>query len=174
VQEISGLTAYEFIITHDGGIRALVSDIPVYTAGDNISIAGHVISATSARGSSATVALSTAALADSATETGTTPLGKRFDLLSAQADRPCRLRLYSTAAARTADASRPAGTRPDAGAGLICDLVFIIGGLSIDLSPIAAGANLDSLRTDAIYYAVQNLSGSTAATTLSLLILTLE
>jgi hypothetical protein len=107
------------------------------------------------------VVLTTASLADLATETGTVALGKKFDLLSATADRPCRVRLYTNAAARAADAARPAGTDPDLSTnhGVICDLVFQTGHLFIETINVA-GQNMDVTTVSNIYYSVINLSGS--------------
>ncbi|MDD2725410.1 MAG: hypothetical protein PHH59_15500, partial [Methylovulum sp.] len=50
LQDLADCVAYSVGVTHDGGIKALLSDIPIYTAGDNISIVDHVISATGGGG----------------------------------------------------------------------------------------------------------------------------
>lgn len=107
----------------------------------------------------------TASLADQVTENGVVTLGKSFLLLKIVADRNCRVRLYSTAAARTADASRPFGTDPTAGTqhGVICDLlVTSADSLTWILSPQAPGSCMEASVTRDIPYAIQNLSGATS------------
>lgn len=108
----------------------------------------------------------TGSLANLATENGDVTLGKSFLLLKLEADRDCRVRLYSTAAARTADASRLFGTDPAIGTqhGVICDLILTTAdGLVWILSPQAPGSCMESVVTRDISYAIQNLSGSTSA-----------
>lgn len=102
----------------------------------------------------------TAALADLAEESDTVELGKSFLLLRVVADRPCRVRLYNTAAARTADGARAAGIEAVQGVGLIAELIFALAG-TIIMSPAAIGANLETVPTDDISYLIQNTSGST-------------
>ena len=107
----------------------------------------------------------TASLADQASETGVVTLGKSFLLVKVEADRNCRVRLYSTAAARTADAARPFGTDPTAGTqhGVICDLIVTTAdSLVWILSPQAPGSCMETVVTRDIPYAIQNLSGATS------------
>lgn len=110
--------------------------------------------------------VTTASLANNATENGTVTLGKSFELYKVVVDKHCRVRLYQTAADRTADAARPIGTAPDAGEGLITELIFdAIVGNTIRLAPRAAGENQDTPVVDTIYYAITNMSGGTATVT---------
>lgn len=107
------------------------------------------------------VVVTTASLADLATENGTVALGKSFELFKAVADRFCRVRLYQTAAARTADAGRGIGTDPATAAGVIADLIFTaLSGLTIVCQPRIPGENHDGPVTSTIYYAITNMSGS--------------
>lgn len=111
----------------------------------------------------ANATLTTASLANNATETGTVALGKSFALIKASADRACRVRLYGTAAQRTADASRAAGTDPTGEHGVVCDLVFTSGNLALDLAPMVFGACQESTVSADIPYSVTNTSGATSA-----------
>ncbi len=89
--------------------------------------------------------------------TGTAALGKRSDLLAVTVTKKCRLRLYYTSAARTADSSRPVGTDPATASGLLCELVFTVGtGLTLKLSPLPALNNMDTVPAADIYYAIRN------------------
>lgn len=107
----------------------------------------------------------TGSLANLATENGTVDLGKSFLLLKITVDRDARVRLYSSAAARTADASRPFGTDPTPGTqhGVICDLLITTAdSLAWVLSPQAPGSCMEAVVTRSIPYAITNVSGSTS------------
>lgn len=117
----------------------------------------------------ATTTLVTASLADQATETGTVVLAKTFALGRVVADQYCRIRLYSTAAARTADAARLATVPPELGSqhGVIFDLVIDSADkLDWICSPLAYGSNQEGTPTTAIAYSVTNLSGGTQVITI--------
>jgi hypothetical protein len=120
-----------------------------------------------------TVQKTTASLANNATENDTVALGKSFLLLKVTADRACRVRLYTTAAYRTADASRPPGTDPTGEHGVIVDLVFV-GAETLDLGPLVLGTCLESSVTTSIPYAIENRSGSTSTVTIDFVRLLLE
>lgn len=121
---------------------------------------------TTARASASTT---TASLADQATDSVTTiSLKKAFTLLSLTVDRACRVRLYSTAAARTADASRAIGVDPAASAGVILDYYANTGAGTYPLSTLVFGANLDVSPSATSYLSVTNRSGSTSTVTVGL------
>lgn len=101
----------------------------------------------------------TASLADAATEVGTVALGKSYRVQKVAADRACRIRLYTTAAKRTADASREVGDDPGDDAGCLLDIVLTAGLLSLELSPQADGCNGDDPATGDAYLSLTNLSG---------------
>ena len=110
--------------------------------------------------SRATVTQTTASLANTAVENSTVTLAKTGHLLYLIADRACRVVLYATAAARTADAGRGIGTPPTPGTGVLCEFVFpsaetIYTGQMIDYY------NGDGSPSSSIYYAITNLSGAT-------------
>lgn len=117
-----------------------------------------------------TTSLVTGTLGDTATETGTVILAKTFACAKVVASALCRIRLYSTSAARAADASRVATVQPTIGTqhGVILDLVLDTADkLTWVMSPLAYGANCESSPSTSISYSVQNLSGSSAAITIT-------
>lgn len=118
--------------------------------------------------------LTTASIADLAETTGVWDFGYSAALLlSLQSDRAARVRLYSTAAARTADSARGLGTDPTAGAGVLCEYVYT-GASTLGAEPPIILKNMDSTPTNEIYYAIQNRSGATATVTVTALLLALE
>lgn len=117
-----------------------------------------------------TTTLVTGTLTAGQTEDSTVTLAKTFALGKVTASDFCRVRLYSTAAARTADASRPSTTQPTLGTqhGVICDLVLDTSDkLTWIMSPLAYGANEETSPSTAISYAITNLSASTEALTIT-------
>lgn len=110
----------------------------------------------------ATVTITTASLANGATEnssTGGLPVGYR--LIGFDSDRACRVRLYTTAACRTADASRAVGTDVDIASdhGLVFEYVAAAA-TDVNLSPLVDGF-IPSPETD-VFYAIENTSGATS------------
>lgn len=120
------------------------------------------------------VVKTTASIANDASEDGTVSLGKTFVLNKISADRECRVRLYQTAAFRTADAARPVGTDPEGEHGLICDFNLTTGNLTWNSSPIPNGANGDTSRTPDIYYSIQNKSGGTSTVEVTFSVVKIE
>lgn len=110
----------------------------------------------------------TASLADLAVETGAVALGMSTRILRISADVPCRVRLYSTAAYRTADSARNIGTAVTGEHGMVLEVVLVTGNLTLDLNPQAIGSNMDGPPTDDLYYSIQNRSGGTTAVTVSI------
>lgn len=95
-------------------------------------------------------------------------------LLKATADKECRVRAYQTDAQRDADASRAVGVVPEGEHGLIFELIFVTGNLTIQMSPIAWGANQEGTPTASIPLLVQNLSGGTDTIELDFEVIILE
>lgn len=120
------------------------------------------------------VSVTTASIADGATQTGVITLGKSSLVLKFTGSCACRIRLYSTAAYRTADAARAPGTDPTGEHGVMLDIVLPAGNLTWDLSPLAAVTNDDGPAISDIYYAIQNKSGAAATVTATLTRITLE
>lgn len=124
---------------------------------------------TGARG---TISYTTPSLTPGATDSTTLPLGASWLLLQVTATAACRVRLYRSAATRGADVGRAIGVRPIAGSGVLCDLVFAPGTLTIDLAPLVSGATTDG--TAQVAAAITNTGGTAAALTLSLSRIPLE
>ena len=98
---------------------------------------------------------------------------KAYALLFITTDRAARVRLYVTAATRTADASRAEGVDSTSDAGLIAE-VITTGAETVIISPGAFGFNLESSTTTNIPCRVTNKSGSTSTVQVSLGVLQLE
>lgn len=100
--------------------------------------------------------------------TGSFSLSKAFELLSVSATSPCRIQMYGTAIAQSADSSRALDVSPPAGTGqnIICDVV-------LDTAPYIwnfqnrEGANADNPVSSTIYLTVTNLDVLTDVITLS-------
>lgn len=120
------------------------------------------------------VVLTTASLANNATEVGTVALGKTFALIRTSADRPCRVRLYGTNMQLIADSGRAIGTDPIGEHGVICDLAFVTGNLVLDLAPMVFGACQESTVSANIPYSITNTSGSTSTVAVTFTKMTLE
>lgn len=123
--------------------------------------------------SRAEVEHTTASLADLAVESTTVALGKSYVLQTIEASAACRVRLYSSDAARTADSARPYSTRPAAGIGLIAEFRFTGAG-AIDCSPKPVGSNMEVVPAADIPVLIQNESGGVIAIDLTFKVLVLE
>jgi len=99
---------------------------------------------------------------------GSFDLSKAFELLSLSATSPCRVRMYGSLVAQSADLSRALDTSPPAGTGqnIICDVV-------LDTAPLLwnfqnrEGANADNPVTSKVYLTVTNLDAISDIVTLS-------
>jgi hypothetical protein len=98
---------------------------------------------------------------------------KSYALLAITTDRAARVRLYVSAATRTADASRAEGVDPTSDAGLIAE-VITTGADTVIISPGAFGFNLEGTPTTTIPCRVTNKSGGTSTVQVDLNILQLE
>jgi hypothetical protein len=125
----------------------------------------HGMSGFAALPTRATAAYTTASLAAGATETGTVTLTASYRLLRIVCSAAARVRLYTTAAKRTADAARPIGTDPTGDHGLMLEAVLTAGVLALDLSPTVDGFDGKATPDGAIPVAVTNTGASAAAIT---------
>ena len=117
----------------------------------------------------------TASLASAAEEDGTVALGKGGVIYTVTVSSDARVRLYSTAAQRTADAARIPGVDPNKNSGLLLDLLLNANtGLLWALSPKAVFENGDSPATTAIYYRVRNQGVASAAITVTITAIPVE
>jgi hypothetical protein len=121
-----------------------------------------------------TVAGATASLADDATGDLSLAIGKIATALKIQTSAAAWVRLYSTAAYRTADAGRLITEDPEGEHGLIGEVLTDAGNLTLDLDPPFLGANLDGSPASTWYLAVQNKSGGTVAITVTVTRLVME
>lgn len=116
----------------------------------------------------------TSSLAPAAVDSTTTiTLAKAYRLYSIQTSRPARVRLYDTAAHRTADLGRTAGTDPASDAGVILDF-YATDTSTHALSPLVDGANLETVPTTAISMTVTNYDTATGTVTVTLTYLPTE
>lgn len=109
-----------------------------------------------------TVTTTTAVIASGGAEQGTVALGKSSHILRVAADRACRVRLYTQASKRTADAGRALGTDPTGDHGLALEVVLTPTVLSLDLAPQAMASNMDTPAVDSMYYDIFNMAASGA------------
>jgi hypothetical protein len=116
----------------------------------------------------------TAVLAPGSYEDFTLDLGWQYKILSLQSDNPACLRVYQTAAARTADTYRPVTLDPNVlptnPAAIVLEALTVIGYLSIDPLPYQpTGTNGDSPRNKSAYCRIYNIGDSTASITATLI-----
>lgn len=114
------------------------------------------------------VVYTTSSIADGATEDASVTISPSYRIIRIETDRAARVRVYSSTADRTADASRPVGTDPTGDHGVLLDFVTTVGELDWRLTPAVDGYTEDG--TDQVPVAIGNLSGaaSTVQVTLTL------
>lgn len=110
----------------------------------------------------------TASLADLASENGTVTLGKKGSILQVESDVAAWVRLYATAADRTADSGRLISEDPADGVFVLADLIFSVSLLTIGTAPVIGYYNNDGPVGTDIYYRIQNLSGGATAVTVDI------
>lgn len=143
----------------------------------NLSDLGNVATARTNLGVAAapartTAQVTTGSLANGASEDVTFTLAKGYRIISITTSRAARVRVYTTAAARTADASRATTADPAADAGVILD--YVTSDTSAhSLSPQADGSSLESSPSASISASVTNM-GSTGTVTVTLTYLATE
>lgn len=98
---------------------------------------------------------------------------KSYLLFKIQTDRAAWIRVYTSAAARTADASRSIDVDPLPGSGVIAE-VITTGASTQVLTPAVIGFNDDTTPSSTIYLSVTNRSGTTGTVTVTLTALKLE
>ena len=83
------------------------------------------------------------------------------------------LRVYTDAASRSADASRPQGTEPDADTGVVAEIVTTGPG-TVKFTPAAIGWNNDTTTTNTAYLSVRNVSTSAGIVSANVVYIVLE
>lgn len=116
---------------------------------------------------------STASLADGVSGSLDLTGFKSYSLFTITTDRAAWVRIYTSTAARAADASRSQNTDPAPDAGVIAE-VITTGSETVIVSPGVIGFNLEALPTTSIPCLVTNKSGSTSAVLVTLNLLQLE
>lgn len=115
----------------------------------------------------------TASIADGADADMTITGAKSYMLMSIQTSHAAWVTVYTSQAARTADASRTINTDPLPGSGVIAEV--ITGAAATQkITPGLLGYNDESTPTSDIYLKVENQSGSAAEITVTLSFLILE
>lgn len=148
----TGGTAKRVGVGSEGQILKVVSGEPAW---------GDV--STGSLSSRSTVSHTTSSLAANASEDFTLAITKMANILKVTADYPCWVRLYGTAAARTADASRLITADPATGIGLYGEWVSTSGALSVTCSPIPCFQNSDTTPANTAYLTVKNLDSTARA-----------
>jgi hypothetical protein len=146
-----------------------------FPSGTQVDFTGATITGLSVSGlqSRSTATGTTGSLADAAEADLDITGFKSYALLTITTDRAARVRLYATAATRTADASRAEGVDPTADAGLIAE-VITTGAETVIISPGAYGFNLESSPTTTIPCRVTNKSGGASTVQVDLNVVQLE
>jgi hypothetical protein len=98
---------------------------------------------------------------------------KSYGLMAVTTTHAARVRIYTTDAARLADAARPEGTDPTSDAGVIAE-VITTGAQTVVLSPGVFGFNNEGTPTTVIPTRITNKSGGAAAISVTLTALQLE
>ena len=116
----------------------------------------------------------TTSIADAASADLTiTNTGKAGQLLSIETDAAAWVTLYVSQATRTADASRTETTDPAAGSGVISE-VITTGAQTVLVTPSTMYFNNESTPASELYLKVVNKSGSSAAITVTLKVISTE
>jgi len=123
--------------------------------------------------SRASVVVTTASLADLATENAAPTIAKTALLLSVQTDRAAWVRVYNSAAARTADASRSIADDPVASSGVVAEIITT-GAETINLAPPYEIYSAEAVPSANLSVAIQNRSGSTSTVQVTFTYLVLE
>lgn len=121
-----------------------------------------------------TLQKTTGSIAAGAAEDGTLDFSSRaVELLILTSNKKCRVRFYTTSAARAADASRDRSTDPLAGKGVLGEFIFAVAA-TIPVSPPIFLYNADGTAANSIYYRIDNDESSSTTITLDLVHLDME
>ena len=112
--------------------------------------------------------ITTGVLAVNDTENGSIQLTKSYRLLRLISNVPVRVRLYTTAAKRVADAARPSGTLPGDDSGVVLEYITTVGLTDVDLCPLVDGFDGKVSPDGLIPYAITNLHTLSTAIDLTL------
>lgn len=154
-----------------------VSDIKL-VQGSNVTIAKTdpttiTISATSSLAARTTAGVATGAFASGSTLNTSITGFKGYLLYRIQVSHACRVRIYTDAAARTADAARAEGATPATGVGLVAEIITT-GAETRRIAPGVIGFSNEAIPTTAIPIAVTNKSGGLNNITVNLTLVQIE
>lgn len=99
---------------------------------------------------------------------------KTYILSKVTTTHPAWVRIYSSTASRTADASRTEGNDPLPGSGVIAEVITTSGSLTQLITPGVIGFNSETTVTSAVYLAVTNKGTTSTAISVTLSLLQLE
>ena len=100
-------------------------------------------------------------------------MASTYVLYQIQTDRAAWVRVYTTAAARTADAGRAITQDPAPGSGVLAEVVTT-GAATQVLTPGTIGWNGDGTPANTVYVAIQNRSGGASTVQVTTTFLALE
>lgn len=121
-----------------------------------------------------TSAVSTVALATDATDSNVNAVGfKGYALYTITTNTAAWIRIYSSAAARTADAGRNISTSPSPNSGVIANIITT-GAETVVITPAIIGFNAEAIPTNSMPMSITNKSIGTIAVTVSMTLLQLE
>lgn len=166
-----GLEADRSSITPDEGELIYTTDEKIVYIGDGSTAGGTKVTGTFP--GRITTSATTASLANNSSEDLSITGFKTYCLLTIQTSHAAWVRLYVTAAARTADSARSEGADPSSDSGVIAE-VITTGSQTVVMAPAVIGFNNEATPITAIPITVKNKSGSTAAVTVSVGLLQLE
>lgn len=141
--------------------------------GTTITISDNVISSTPPTVTRSTVSVTSDTLSAGASGTYSITGFKSYLLFKIQTSGAAWVTLYTDAASRTADSSRPQTSDPLPGSGVIAE-VITTGAETIIISPGTVGFNNEGVPTTSIPIKVVNKGVSSAAITVTLTVLKLE
>jgi hypothetical protein len=167
---LSALTDVNVTTPTDGQVLKYSSGQNKWIASSDLTGGGGGVTGLSSR---TAAAATTTIIANNATANISITGFKSYALLTIGTNAAAWVRLYTTSAARTSDSSRSQGTDPTPGTGVIAEIITT-GPQTQLITPGVIGFNNDTLPTTTIYAAVTNLSGSSAAITVTLTLLQLE
>jgi hypothetical protein len=131
------------------------------------------ISATSSLATRTSAGVATGAFADGSTLNTTITGFKGYILYKIEVSHACRVRIYTSTAARTADAARAEGATPATNAGLVTEIITT-GAETRVIAPAALGFSNEAIPTTAIPISVTNKSGSINNITVNLTLVQIE
>lgn len=99
---------------------------------------------------------------------------KSYALLAVSVEIPAWVRIYASAAARTADAARLETEDPQPGSGVIAEVITTTDNQTILFTPATIGFNAETPATNTVYLAVKNKGTGVATIEVTLALLQLE